>query len=136
VVARGCIHEKVDGKLCRATPMRDVAYCFFHNPETEEQAAESRRLGGVRRKREKAVAGAYDFQGLDSIGSIRRLIEIAAIDALGLENSIARGRLLINAAMAAAKLLEVGELEARLAVLEAAVAHDRIDPLELDEDVA
>jgi hypothetical protein len=49
--------------------------------------------------------------------SIRRIIEIAIFDALGLENSIARCRVLISAAQAATRLLEVGELEARLASL-------------------
>jgi hypothetical protein len=59
----------------------------------------------------------YDFAGLGSTGSIGRIIEIATLDALGLENSIARCRVLIAAATAASRLLEVGELEARLAVL-------------------
>jgi len=63
------------------------------------------------------------------------LIEIAATDALGLENSIARGRLLISAALGAAKLLEVGELDARLTVLEAAIGLDRADP-DIEDDVA
>ena len=57
--------------------------------------------------------------GLATIGDIRRIIEIATLDALGLENSVARSRLLIQAALAAARLLEDGELEARLARLEA-----------------
>jgi len=38
---------------------------------------------------------------------------------LGLENSIARARVLIAGALAAAKLLETGDLEERLAALEA-----------------
>jgi hypothetical protein len=42
-------------------------------------------------------------------------------DALGLENSVARARVMIAAALAATKLLETGELAERLAVLEAAV---------------
>ena len=45
----------------------------------------------------------------------------AVLDALGLDNSIARARLLITGSLAAAKLLETGELEDRLAALEAAV---------------
>ncbi len=56
-----------------------------------------------------------------SIDAIRRILEIATIDALGLENSIVRARVLISAALAAAKLLETGELEERIATLEAAV---------------
>ncbi len=65
---------------------------MWHSPDREDEAAEARRLGGLRRRREKIVAGAYDFEGLDSVQSIRRLVEIAAIDLLGLEISIVRSR--------------------------------------------
>jgi len=110
-----------DGRLCRAFPIRDSVCCFWHTPDREEDAAEARRLGGLRRRRERTVSGAYDFTGLGSIESIRRILEIATVDALGLENSVARARVLIAAALAATKLLETGELADRLAVLEAAV---------------
>ena len=83
------------------------------------------RRYGLRRRREKTVSGAYDFAGLGSIEAIRRILEIATIDALGLDNSIARARVLIAAVLAAAKLLETGELEERLAALEAAVRAGR-----------
>ena len=122
MVGRTCAFELVDGRRCRATPLRDGPACFWHAPEREEEAAEARRLGGLRRRREKTVAGAHDFAGLGTIESIRRILEIATIDALGLENSIVRARVLISAALAAAKLLETGELEDRLAALEAAMS--------------
>jgi hypothetical protein len=48
---------------------------------------------GLRRRRERTVSGAYDFAGLATIESIRRILEIAVLDVLGLENSIARARL-------------------------------------------
>ena len=51
---------------------------------------------------------------------------------LGLENSIIRARVLISAALAAAKLLETGELEARIESLEAAVGVGRPRELEVD----
>ena len=121
MVGRSCGHELADGRRCRATPMRDGPFCFWHTPEREEDAAEARRLGGLRRRRERTVSGAYDFAGLGSIESIRRILEIATLDALGLENSVARARVLIAAALAATQLLETGELADRLAVLEAAV---------------
>ena len=121
MVGRACGHELADGRRCRATPMRDGPFCFWHTPEREEDAAEARRLGGLRRRRERTVSGAYDFAGLGSIESIRRILEIAVLDALGLENSIARARLLIAGSLAAAKLLETGELEERLTSLEAAL---------------
>src|SRR3990172_558117 len=125
MLGRPCALELADGRRCRAPPLRDGPACFWHAPEREEEAAEARRLGGLRRRREKTVAGAYDFAGLGTIESIRRILEIATIDALGLENSIVRARVLISAALAAAKLLETGELEDRLAALEAAVGVGR-----------
>ncbi len=111
MVATVCAGQTPDGRRCRSWPIRGEAYCLWHSPEREEEAAEARRLGGLRRRREKAVSGAYDFGGLDSIASIRRILEIATIDTLGLDNSVVRSRTLISAAVAAAKLLETGELE-------------------------
>lgn len=83
----------------------------MHSPDHDVEAAEARRLGGLRRRRERTVSVAYDLAGLGSVADIRRVLEIATIDALGLENSIARTRVLVAVALAAARLLEVTELE-------------------------
>ena len=80
--------------------------------------AEARRLGGLRRRKERAVAGAYDFDGLESVGQIRRLIEVAVLDTLALENSVARSRTLAYLAQVSVNLLEKGEMEERLRALE------------------
>ena len=119
--ARRCEQVKEDGERCRATPMRDSAYCFWHSPDTRQEAEEARRLGGLRRRRERTVAGAYEFKGLEAVIDIRRLLEIAVLDTLSLENSVARSRTLAYLAQTALKCLEAGELEDRLALLEAAV---------------
>lgn len=128
VAGRRCSEVAASGRPCRAKPLRDVPFCFWHAPGNEEEVAEARRLGGLRRRREKTVSGAYDFTGLGSIGEIRRLLEIAAIDTLGLENGIARSRVLVQVGLAAAKLLETGELEQRIELLEAAVGAHAPDP--------
>jgi hypothetical protein len=131
MVGRRCAQMMPIGRPCRATPMRDARFCYWHNPATQEDAAEARKLGGIRRRRERAVAAAYDFEGLRSADQIMRIVEIVTIDGLALENSVARGRLLLGAAATAAKLLEVGDHETRLAILEAAVedtAHARREP--------
>ncbi len=109
-----------DGRMCRAGPQRERPYCFAHDPERAAEAAEARRLGGLRRRKEGTVAVAYDLFGLDTVEGIRRLLEIVVTDGLGLENSIARLRALISTAVAATNLLKVGELEDRVAALEAA----------------
>jgi hypothetical protein len=106
-------------------PLRDRPYCFSHDPERAADAAEARRLGEARRRKEGTIAVAYDLPGLDTVAGIRRVLEIATFDLFGLENSIARARTLISAATAAMKLLETGELEARLAVLEIAAGSAR-----------
>ncbi len=92
----------------------------MHSPENAEEVAEARRLGGLRRRREVAVSGAYEFDGLETVADLRRLLVIAALDTLGLEISIARARTLGYLVGVAGKLLETGELEERLAALEAA----------------
>jgi hypothetical protein len=124
-VTVSCAGELPDGRRCRSWPIRGEPYCLWHSPDREEEAAEARRLGGLRRRREKAVSGAYELTGLDSVQAIRRILEIATIDTLGLENSILRSRTLISAAVAAGRLLETNELEARLAILEDAVGVGR-----------
>jgi hypothetical protein len=86
----------------------------MHSPEYAAEVAEARRLGGMRRKREATVSGAYDIESLDSVAEIRRLIEIAVYDTLGMENSISRSRTLAYLAQMTLKALEVGEQENRL----------------------
>ncbi len=120
-MARQCAYKKEGGQTCRAAPLKDGDYCLMHSPEHAEEMAEARRLGGLRRRREVAISGAFDFVGLQTVGDIRRLLEVAVLDTLGLENSISRARTLAYLATTAIKLLEVGELEQRLASLEAAV---------------
>jgi hypothetical protein len=56
------------------------------------------------------------------VAGIRRLLQIAATDAVGLDSGIPRLRVIISTAVAATNLLKVGELEDRVAHLEAAVA--------------
>ena len=118
-VKPSCNAHAAGGAPCQATPIHESDFCFWHDPEHAEAAAEARRLGGLRRRKEGTIAGAYDFEGLGSVPEIRRLVEIVVTDALSMENSIARGRLLIAGAQVAAKLLEVGELETRVEALEA-----------------
>ena len=127
LISRRCAYAKADGQPCRMAPLHDRPYCFSHDPERAEDAAEARRIGGLRRKKEGTIAVAYDLPGLDTVAGIRRLLEIVKIDGVGLENGVARLRVLISTAVAAMNLLKVGELEDRIATLEQAVGVSR-DP--------
>lgn len=121
MVGSACTYVMPSGRLCRATPLRDEPFCFWHSPETAEEAADARRLGGLHRKKKKAVGAVFGFRGLRTIDDNQALLETATIETLALENSIARNRALASYASIGAKLIEVGDLEERMAVLEAAV---------------
>jgi hypothetical protein len=122
VVVRTCKALKDDGSRCQAAPLHGGQFCLMHSPEHAEEMAEARRLGGLRRRREKAVSGAYDFEGLADVVQVRRLLEIAVLDTLSLENSVARSRTLAYLAQVALRALEVGDLAERIEALERLVA--------------
>jgi hypothetical protein len=128
VVRRRCIFPRSDGQPCQMAPQHDRPYCFSHDPERAADAAEARRMGGMRRRKEGTIAVAYDLPGLDAVVGIRRLLEIVVTDGIGLDNGIPRLRVLISTAVAAMNLLKVGELEDRLAALEAVIGHRGVDP--------
>jgi hypothetical protein len=118
---RTCKQVKEDGGRCLAPPMQGRDLCFWHDPEHQQEASEARRLGGIRRRREGTIVGAvgaYEVGELDSVESLRRLLQIAVIDTLGLENSISRSRTLGYLAQVGSALLEKGEMEERLEALE------------------
>ncbi|MFW6175046.1 MAG: hypothetical protein ACOC5K_04635 [Chloroflexota bacterium] len=117
----GCTAQKGDGTPCNAPRLSEGRFCLMHDPDHQKEAAEARRLGGLRRRRERTVTGAYQLEGLGSVGEIRRLLEIAVLDTLGLENSVSRARTLAYLAQVSMRLLEIGELEERVASLEQTV---------------
>jgi hypothetical protein len=90
----------------------------MHDPSSEREAAEARRLGGVRRRREKATALAFDLEGTEGPDRMRRVLEIATQDTLLLENGIARNRTLLQGVRTDIELYKLGEIESRLRTLE------------------
>jgi hypothetical protein len=94
---------------------------FWHAPETADDAAEARRIGGLHRRKKRTIGAVYGFNGLRTVEDLQALLETLAIETLALDNSIARNRTVATMLSIEAKLLETGELEERLASLEAAV---------------
>lgn len=48
-VNKRCIFIKENGKQCNSIPMKNSAFCYFHNPEMEAERLESKRNGGKRK---------------------------------------------------------------------------------------
>ena len=117
MVGRACSYQMPDGRACRATPLREQPFCFWHTPEREEDATEARRMGGLHRRKKRTVATIYGFGGLRTIEDNQALLETITIETLALDNTIARNRA-VNAMLATGiRLVEIGELEARLEAL-------------------
>ena len=77
-------------------------------------------------RREVAVIGAYDLEGLDSLTFLERVLAIAMFDTLGLDNSFNRSRTLGYLVGIGSKLRQDGETEQRLRSLESAVQGQQV----------
>ena len=118
---RRCQALNKQGRPCGAPPLREGSLCFAHAPETKEAAAEARRLGGRRRRREGTIKGAFDLEEIKTGAGLRRILEVALLDVFELENSVPRARTLAYLVSVAARVQEQTEFEACLRALEAGV---------------
>ncbi len=91
----------------------------MHDPAHAQAAQESRRAGGLNKRREHTLATVYEFGGLDTEENIRRLFEIAAFEALALPAGPNKCRILVQVGIAALRALGVGDYEERLQGIEA-----------------
>jgi hypothetical protein len=123
MIGRRCTMVKSSGERCGARPLRDGQLCFHHDPEHADAAADARKLGGHRRRREETLNAAYELGEIDSLDGQRRLLEIVVTDALALDNGVPKLRVILAALNTAMKLRDATEVEARLAALEAARHH-------------
>ena len=116
LVKRKCQAIAEGGARCDAWPVRGRTFCYWHDPECAEDAKEARRLGGLRR--EGTIEGAYELEDLSTIRGLLRVLTVATVDLLSLENSVQRNRALLGCVVAGARLLEVGEMAERLQAIE------------------
>jgi len=118
VMRRQWAFRGTSGEPCRAAPLKDGQFCWVHSPERVKEVQEARRLGGLRRKRESTISNAFQFESITSVEGIRRIVEVAVLDTLAMENSLSRNRTLAYLVQVALHTLEVGDIEARIAALE------------------
>ena len=114
-----CDYLTAKGTRCRATAREGSDWCNLHDPGNRAAIEAGRRRGGHNRRRPTTSLEDVDFGDL---AGVRRLLEVAAVDALGLDPSAQRCRVLVAAAEAAGRLLQTADYEARLAELEALIA--------------
>jgi hypothetical protein len=82
-------------------------------------------MGGLHRRKKRTVATIYGFGGLRSIEDHQALLETITIETMALENSLARNSAVTRMIATGAKLIELGDLESRIAAIEATLGPKR-----------
>jgi hypothetical protein len=117
-MSRKCQAAGRDGRPCKAAPLVDGVLCFFHAPETAPEAAEARRVGGLKRRREKTVEVLYGLDGLDGVARLGRVLDFVILETLRLDNGLGRNRTLLLAVRAGMEFVRSTDHEARLTAVE------------------
>jgi len=132
---RQCKQIKADGTRCQANAVNGSDYCFAHDPEREAERRAARQAGGRVGKTKVLPSDTPDVPLSSSM-------EVAAL--LGQTiNQVRRGDVDPKVANTVGYLsgvliraLEVGDIEQRLATLEAIVNHQEVPESPFDIDPA
>lgn len=118
-----CVAKTKTGGDCQAFAIEGSDYCFAHDPARAEARAEARKLGGLNRTTHHGA----EYSGpkvIRTLQDVLSLLDHVLAESLMLENSIARGRLLVALAGEYTNAIKTGELETRIAALENLRKHD------------
>jgi hypothetical protein len=114
-----CHGKTKNGSACKMPPLKGTRYCFTHNPETRTAQAQARKLGGYNTHTPHAGNAESIPSDIQTIAQARGIITYTLAELLVMDNSIPRARALLSAFDSFVKAFEIGELEARIAALEA-----------------
>ena len=114
-----CKAKTKDGKACQMAPVKGSKFCFNHDPATAAQRAAARKRGGASRHNARAGDPSIVPEQISTIDDARRILDFVRMELMVLDNTIARNRALIALHESYANSLKIGELEERIAALEA-----------------
>ena len=115
-----CRAKTNSGGACKAQAMKG-GYCFTHDPASGKARATARKLGGMRNRTAHGGNPEILPATVTTISEATRILDYALAEIIPMENSIARGRLLIALAAGYISAFQVGELENRIMSIEAAL---------------
>ena len=116
-----CKAKTHGGQPCKAKPIKGSKYCFIHDPASGEARAKARKLGGQRQRTPHAGNPETLPKQIKTIEDVKGLLDYTLAEIIPLENSIQRGRLLVALAGEYVNAIKTGEIESRLAAIEAAL---------------
>lgn len=121
-MAKQCQHVKND-KQCQAYAITDSDFCFAHDPANAKKRAEARKKGGYNRRIIKNTKNEHS--PIKSIKDINAILESSINEALLLETSQSKLRIVGYLCQIALKGQELGSLEERVNA-----AEERIEKME------
>ena len=115
--SKHCSATRADGSGCRAWRLRSSPYCLSHDPARLDSMAQSRRLGGLRRRRHlsPATGAARDVATVDGLID---LLGTACQITLGCDPSLAQAKTLGQLVLVGLKAQELALLNDRVTALE------------------
>lgn len=114
-----CKAKNSHGEACKMAAVKGDRYCFNHSPARAAERAASRKRGGEARHTPH-FASADDLPSqAASVDDVNRMLRYVWDETAGMDNSVLRNRLLLACCEAFYKSIEIGELAARIAALEA-----------------
>lgn len=116
-----CKSKTTGGQPCQAQAIKGGKFCFTHDPASGKARQEARKRGGYRRRIDHAGDPAAIPAQVRSLDDVLKVLDYALAEALPLENSIQRGRLIVAIASAFVDAIKTGELENRIAAIEGAL---------------
>lgn len=114
-----CTATATNGKRCRAGALKGSEFCFWHDPTQERERAKARKKGGQRRRVDHAGDPFTLPETFISVTDANKLLDYILAEVLPMENSISRARVLLSIHESFLRAIEIGELEKRIAALEA-----------------
>lgn len=112
-----CKAKTKAGEACSAWAQAESEYCFMHDPARAAERAAARKTGGLNRR----TTHASEYSGprqVRTLQDVLGVLDYVLVEALALENSITRGRLLVAICDSFVNTIKTGELEARMLALE------------------
>lgn len=114
-----CKAITTNGAKCQAKPKAGESYCFIHSPKYAADRAAARRKGGFATKTPHGGNLEIIPSEINTIQDARKILIYALAELAPMENSLQRVRAYLALFDSFVKSIEIGEIENRLAALEA-----------------
>jgi len=95
-------------------------YCFIHDPSQAKKRAQARKKGGENRYTPHFADPSKLPANVAGLEDANKILGYTLAEVIGMDNSIARARVLLALYDSFVKSFEIGELEKRIQALEQA----------------